>query len=109
MNEIIARLIKLIIEYKINIIIFQIKGSQLPAAIVTNKSEFDLTIKQVSVTEYYYPEFSLPDFLSNLGGTLGLWLGVGVLQLGGYGILLLKELMSKFNTEKSRHQQINLT
>ena len=60
-------------------------------------SEFDLTFKQdVPVTEYFYPEFSLPDFLSNIGGTLGLWLGVGVLQLGGYGSMLLKELRSKF-------------
>ena len=34
----------------------------------------------VDITEFYYPEFSITNFLSNIGGSLGLWLGLGVLQ-----------------------------
>ena len=42
----------------------------------------DLTFKQsVSVTEFFYPKFSFADFLSSMGGALGLWLGLGVLQM----------------------------
>ena len=36
----------------------------------------------MDVTEYYYQEFSVAEFLSNVGGSLGLWLGVGVVQIG---------------------------
>ena len=36
--------------------------------------------KSVDITEFYYPEFSITDFLTNIGGSLGLWLGLGVLQ-----------------------------
>ena len=45
-------------------------------------STLDITIKQsVTVTEYFFPEFSVSLFLSSMGGALGLWLGLGVLQL----------------------------
>ena len=36
----------------------------------------------MDITEYYYPEFSIAEFLSSFGGILGLWLGVGVVQIG---------------------------
>ena len=36
---------------------------------------------KVMVTYNYYPEFSLVEALASLGGSLGLWLGLGVLQL----------------------------
>ena len=65
------------------------------------KSRFDITFKQdVPIIEHFYPEFSLPGFLTNFGGTLGLWLGVGVLQLGGYGETVLRDLMRKFKLRK---------
>ena len=45
-------------------------------------SSLDITFKQsITVKEYFYPQFSIPDFLSSMGGALGLWLGLGVLQL----------------------------
>ena len=43
---------------------------------------FSFTLNQkVSVTESYIPEFSLSAFFASLGGSLGLWLGVGAVQL----------------------------
>ena len=48
----------------------------------------------VTTTEYYFPEFSVVDFLANLGGSLGLWLGVGIIQIGVYVI----EFMDKLKT-----------
>ena len=36
---------------------------------------------KVMVTHNYYPEFSPVEALASLGGSLGLWLGLGVLQL----------------------------
>ena len=52
---------------------------------------FSFSIKQqVEVTESYIPEFSVSAFLAELGGSLGLWLGVGAVQLLSIGIGLLK-------------------
>ena len=42
------------------------------------------------MTESYIPEFSVSAFLAELGGSLGLWLGVGAVQLLSIGIGLLK-------------------
>ena len=42
----------------------------------------NFSFKQVvSITEYFFPEFSFSRFLSSMGGAMGLWLGLGVLQL----------------------------
>ena len=35
----------------------------------------------VVTTESYIPNFSLATFIADLGGSLGLWLGVGVVQI----------------------------
>ena len=48
----------------------------------------------VQTTEYYFPEFSVSDFLSSLGGSLGLWLGVGVVQIGGYARIAFEKIRS---------------
>ena len=48
---------------------------------------FDFTLDQtVTVTEAFYPKFSLLDFLSKTGGAVGLWLGLGMVQLVKYGV-----------------------
>ena len=45
--------------------------------------------QEVQVTESYIPEFSVSTFLAGLGGSLGLWLGVGAVQLIGVGVSIL--------------------
>ena len=35
----------------------------------------------VTITESFYPPASIPNFMAEVGGILGLWLGVGTLQL----------------------------
>ena len=43
---------------------------------------FSFTIEQeVKITESFLPEFSITSFFADLGGALGLWLGVGAVQL----------------------------
>ena len=60
------------------------------------RSTLDITFKQsVTVTEYFYPEFSFSDFLSSMGGALGLWLGLGVLQLASNIISLATWIKSQ--------------
>ena len=51
----------------------------------------------VSVTEYYFPDFSLTEFLTNVGGTLGFWLGVGIMQLGGHVTFVIVKIAEKIN------------
>ena len=48
----------------------------------SDSSGFSFGINQeVEVTEYFIPEFSVSTFLAELGGSIGLWLGVGAVQL----------------------------
>lgn len=35
----------------------------------------------VIITESFYPPASIPNFLAEIGGILGLWLGVVILQM----------------------------
>ena len=69
--------------------------------IVTSKkwknesSYFDITFDQtVRVTESFYPPPSLSTLCADLGGSLGLWLGLGMLQLCITGIEFLKTIKS---------------
>ena len=56
---------------------------------------------KVMVTYNYYPEFSLVEALASLGGSLGLWLGLGVLQLLQ---LLLTTLVSLVDSLMSKEK-----
>ena len=45
-------------------------------------SDIQLTFDQtVTITESFYPGISPTKIFSDLGGSLGLWLGVGAIQL----------------------------
>ena len=60
---------------------------------------FDLTLDQiVTVTESFYPSFSLLEFLTMMGGAVGLWLGMGVVQmvhLGAAWVTWIRSSMKK--------------
>ena len=69
------------VEVLINFVGFQVSGtflhgSQYPETV------FDFTFNQKVLTrEFYFPDFSLTRFFSELGGALGLWLGIGAVQM----------------------------
>ena len=57
-----------------------------------NFSVLSFTLNQkVTVTEFYIPEFSVANFFAQLGGSLGLWLGVGAVQLLIMGFQLVMD------------------
>ena len=45
--------------------------------------------EMVTVTESFFPPASIPNFMAEIGGILGLWLGVGTLQIFLYAIKCL--------------------
>ena len=64
-------------------------------------SQFDLSINQeVTITRSYIPEFSVSTFIADLGGSLGLWLGVGAVQLLSSGLGLLTWIRDKLAISK---------
>ena len=70
-------------------------GTFMGDEIMENHSLFDMTFDQtVSIQEYYYPEFSFAEFIASIGGSLGFWLGVGVVQLGEYASTLASKIKS---------------
>ena len=48
--------------------------------------------------ESFIPPFSVATFFADLGGSLGLWLGVGASQLLTSGVTLLKWVREKTRT-----------
>ena len=45
-------------------------------------STVDITLDQtVTITESFYPGLSVTKLISSLGGSLGFWLGLGIIQL----------------------------
>ena len=48
----------------------------------SNYTTIDITFNQkVVITESFYPSVNYADLLPKIGGSLGLWLGIGVIQL----------------------------
>ena len=64
-------------------LLFQILGSFIEMVILeNNQTIFDFTFDQsVIISESFYPDPSLTRLLAEVGGSLGLWLGVGIIQL----------------------------
>ena len=57
---------------------------------------------EVTVTESYYPDLSFTHLLAEVGGSLGLWLGVGLLQLSSIFInasTVFKSFLCKCNKQ----------
>ena len=52
--------------------------------------------KKVTINEYYVPKFSISTFVANLGGSLGLWLGVGAVQIFGSCVEVMIWIRTKF-------------
>ena len=79
----------------------QIFGTQTEnrKASLLNVSRIALTFEQkVPTTESFYPSISIYKLFAELGGTLGLWLGVGAVQFCFLGISLVSNFKRK--TEK---------
>ena len=67
----------------------QIQGALVSSNTIDNSNftVFDFTLDQtVTITEAFYPKFNLQEFLSKTGGAVGLWLGLGMVQLVKYGV-----------------------
>ena len=68
-------------------------------------SAFALYINpEVTVTESYIPDFYFPSFIAELGGSLGLWLGVGAVQIISSGVAFVNWI--KWGIKKSRNTLI---
>ena len=60
----------------------KVHGSPISEQRADSHSFIDLTfIQAISVTESFYKSLSYSELFSSLGGSLGLWLGVGIMQI----------------------------
>ena len=56
--------------------------------------------QNVGVTEFFIPDFSVSTFFASLGGSLGLWLGVGAVQLCANVASLITHLDLSFGSKQ---------
>ena len=54
----------------------------------------------VEVTEYRYAGLNFPKLCAEIGGALGLWLGLGIIQLFHEAFGMVRRLQQKFNETK---------
>ncbi len=76
--------------------LFKVSGRFLSGNGQNDNSMIVLTMNQeVTITESFIPEFSISTFFADLGGSLGLWLGVGAVQLLISGLGLATEVCAR--------------
>ena len=64
-----------------------------------SSSKIDITLDQnVIVTKSYYPKFSFTIIISDLGGSLGFWLGLGINQLCLHCFTFLETITKYFKS-----------
>ena len=82
--------------------ITKIHGSLISSEFMDDKNYtlFDFTFYQtVTITETFYPNFEGLDFLSKTGGAVGLWLGLGLVQLVEY-VVIGGKMLKRFSSMK---------
>ena len=62
-------------------------------------------VKTMAVTKTDFLPFSLNRFLSSVGGSLGLWLGLGMVQLGELGVRGVTWILNKGLKKQDKEQQ----
>ena len=72
-------------------ILFQIIGTKLiEEPFYRNFTKFEITFdKTVTVNRSFYPSPSIYHVVAELGGCLGLWLGVGIVQISLQGLNIM--------------------
>ena len=67
-----------------------------------NQSLVKLTFQdEVIITKSEFAPLSISELFSTLGGVIGLWLGVGMLQIVDHGMILAK-ICSQFTIKESK-------
>ena len=68
-----------------------------------NQSLVKLTFQdEVIITKSEFASLSISELFSTLGGVIGLWLGVGMLQIVDHGMILAK-ICSQFTIKESKN------